>query len=130
MELFKWGSGQCPLPKIPPLKAILHDKNYLYRIILVYLASNIAFTTRKHFQAAKFCLPHCLTHSFTDQSHKARDHRKQHTTTIYDTIINSLVGCAFWSSDECAPSAPCHIPPLGCSSSSSKTVSISNRHFP
>ena len=32
-------------------KDILCNKNHLYKIILVHLASNIVFTTRKHFQA-------------------------------------------------------------------------------
>ena len=112
--------------KILPLKAILHDKNYLYSIILVYLASSIAFTKRKHFQvAAKLEISFAsLPHSLTDHSHKARDQKSSTKPPFYDTRINSLVGCAFWSFDECAPSAPCHIPPLGCSSSSSKTINF------
>ena len=31
-------------------KDILHDKNLLYRIVLVHLTLNVAFKTRKHFQ--------------------------------------------------------------------------------
>ena len=30
-------------------KDILHDKNHLYRIVLIHLTSNVAFKTRKHF---------------------------------------------------------------------------------
>jgi len=35
-------------------KDILHDKNYIYRIVLVHLTSNVAFKTRKHFQTAGY----------------------------------------------------------------------------
>ena len=35
-------------------KDILHDKNHLYRVVLVHLTSNVAFKTRKHFQMAGY----------------------------------------------------------------------------
>jgi len=35
-------------------KDILHDKNHLYRIMLVNLTSNDAFKTRKHFLMAGY----------------------------------------------------------------------------
>ena len=35
-------------------KDILYDENYLYKIILVHLASNIVFTTQKHYQAVGY----------------------------------------------------------------------------
>ena len=83
--------------------------NHIYRIILVRLASNIVFSTRKHFQVAgywifkkspksKFHLHHSLTHSLThshslththslthyltEYRYKARDQTKQCMTTI------------------------------------------------
>ena len=67
-----------------------------------------------------------LTAPLTDHSHKARGQTKQRTAT---TITNSPMGCAFWGSDECRPSAPClffHLQP-GCLSSSSSTETISRR---
>ena len=34
-------------------KDILHDKNYLYGIVLIHLTSNVVFKTRNHFQNKK-----------------------------------------------------------------------------
>ena len=117
-------------------KDILHDNNYLYRILLVALASNIVFTTSGventfrqlniyifNHKNSKFCLPYSLTHSLITV---ARLETKQSSAQppFYNTRINSLVGCAFWGSDECASYVPCHsfFLPLGCSSSSRETM--------
>ena len=60
------------------LRNFLRDKNHLYEIILVHLASNVALKARKRLLAAEYriflkssklklkisshCLTHCLTH--------------------------------------------------------------------
>ena len=61
------------MPSLNHLKDILHDKNHLYRIVLVHLTSNDAFKTREHLQMAGYgiskfrliadhiCKPRCQT---------------------------------------------------------------------
>ena len=80
-------------------KPFLDNNNVLYR------TSNMALEARKNFrhldkefykyyQNFKFCLPYSP--------------QLQTSTwlSLYDARIISLVGCAFWGSDECAPSFP------------------------
>ena len=119
---------------------ILRDENHHYGIVLVHITHNTALNTTKHLQVARYkiflnrqnsnfsltdCLPHCLT----DHSRKVRSQTKQRTVTIYATITHSPVGCSFWGSDECRPSAPCLFFFLqsGCLSSSSSNETISRR---
>ena len=72
----------------------------------------------------------CLTHLLTTF---ASIEAKQSSTKppFYATITNSLVGCAFWSSEECVPSVPCLFFYLqsGCLSSSSSNETISRHYF-
>jgi len=68
-------------------KDILCNEDHLYWIILVHLASNITFITRKHIQAAGYWIKKktAKTQNFvclTDHSRKARDQTKQRTATI------------------------------------------------
>ena len=83
----------------------LHYENHLYGIVKVHIIHN---TSTKHllpryriFKKSKF-LSHCLITV-------ARLEAKQSSTRppFYATIANSLVGCAFWGSDECRPSVHC-----------------------
>ena len=48
-----------------------------------------------------------LTYSLTTVA-KLETKQSSTRSLFYDTKINSVVGCAFWGYDECAPFAPCH----------------------
>jgi len=75
-----------------------------------------------------YLLTHSLTYSPTlslTTVTRLETKRSSARPPFNDKRINSLVGCAFWGSDKPAPSVPCHsfYIPLGCSSTSSKTIS-------
>ena len=104
---------------------ILHDTNYLYEIILSLKQKNtFRQLNMHHFNSQTqnlVCPTHRLTHDHLVTSSLTMVTSLETTQSnewpqIYATIVNSLVGCAFWGSDECAPSAPCifFYFPLGC----------------
>ena len=133
------------------LRNFLHDENHPYGIILVHLTSNVVLKTRKHLLAAGYRIffksskleisSHSLTdHRTTDRPTNPPTHSLTTVTSLepkrssarspfYATTTNSLVGCAFWGSDECASCAPCLFFYLqsGCLSSSSSNETIMRR---
>jgi len=90
--------------------------------------SNIAFTTKKYYQAVGYWIfknhknsKFCLSHSLTTVA-RLETKRSSTQSPFYNTRINLLMRCAFWGSDKSAPSHYFHLP-LGRSSSSSETIS-------
>jgi len=88
-------------------KNVLRNKTQLYGIILVDLIQNVIINKHHYMQLdiqflkiVKNWNLVCLTHSLTvDHGCKPRGQTKQCTATIlcpqfYDTIVNSLMGCA------------------------------------
>jgi len=60
--------------------------------------------------AAKYVIPklHSLAHSMITVA-SLETKLNSAWPPFYNTRINSLVGCAFWDSDKCAPSALCSL---------------------
>ena len=93
---------------------ILRDENHLYRILLGYIVRKTALNTTKCLQVAgykflkivKTQILDSLSHSLTTVA-SLEPKRSSAQSPFYATITNSPVGCAFWGSDECVPSAPC-----------------------
>ena len=120
------------------LRNFLCDENHLYGIILVHLTSNVVLKTRKHLLAAGYRIffksskleisSHSLTHSLTTVAN-LEPKRSSTQSPFYAATTNSLVGCAFWGSDDCAPCVPCLFFYLqsGCLSSSSSNETIPRR---
>jgi len=66
---------------------ILHDKNHLYRIVLVHLTSNVVFKTRKNFQMAGYWILKKIVNvqnfvSLSDHICKPRYQTKHRTAAI------------------------------------------------
>ena len=126
---------------------ILRDQNHLYGTVLVHIIHKTASNATKHLQVAgyknfknrqnsNFSLTASLTDhtaSLTDHTASLTDHspsleakRSNAQPPFYATITNSPVGCAFWGSNECRPSAPClffHLQSGCLSSSYNETIS-------
>ena len=82
------------------------SQNAIFKNYPKYIYEKTTFTeyNKNQILCLKSYQTHSLTHSlYASLSCKATEQTKQ----FYDTRINSQVGCAFWGSDECAPSAPC-----------------------
>ena len=95
------------------LRNFLRNENHLYGKILVHLTSNVALKTRKCLLAAGYRIflnrqnsKFRLTHSLTTVT-SLEPKRSSTQSPFYATTTNSLLGCAFWGSDECTPCAPC-----------------------
>jgi len=85
-------------------KDILHNKNHLYRIVLVHLTSNVAFKKTfsdgwiLNFLKNRKCSKFCQTASLPAHIHKPRAQTKHRTAAILQHNTNSPVRCAFWGS--------------------------------
>ena len=110
---------------------ISRDENHLYRIVLFHIIHKIKYNktlTGAGYRISKNCQNSNFSHT-TSLTTVSRLEAKQSSTwsPFYATVTNSLVGCAFWSSNECRPSAPCLFFYLQsvCLSSSSSNETIS-----
>ena len=90
---------------------ILRHENHLYGIVLVHIIHKTALNATKHLQVGGYRifknrqnLIFGLTASLTTVA-RLETKRSSARPPFYATITDSPMGCAFWGSDECRPSA-------------------------